>query len=196
MRAESNRARTRFAKACDSGASRSFATSAPPGRRSWGTSASIVLEQRLLAGAIRRAHAGQLRRRIREDHVRGPTERIENPLCDVEIREIAWNATVFSKGSGSTAARSTPTTRTARPDDGAGDLHPAARPAAEVDDAVAAPQEAMLALQLVELVGRARSEPFALGPLVEGVFALVGHLGLASDAHYFLPPGPCFARAA
>jgi hypothetical protein len=61
----------------------------------------------------------------------------------------------------------------ARADDAGRDLHPATRPAAEIGDAISAAQQAMLSLQLLELVRRPRAEPFALRALVEGVFAVV-----------------------
>ena len=54
-----------------------------------------------------------------------------------------------------------------------GHLEPAARPAAEVDHPLAGSPQPVSALDLVELVGRARTESLALGSLVEAILAVV-----------------------
>jgi hypothetical protein len=55
-----------------------------------------------------------------------------------------------------------------------GDLEPAARPAAEVDHALAHAQQPLALLDLEQLVGGAGAVALALGALVEGILAVVG----------------------
>ena len=56
-------------------------------------------------------------------------------------------------------------------------LEPAPRPATEVDHALTGAQQALRALDLVELVGRARAEALAFRTLMEAILAVVGGRG-------------------
>src|SRR5690606_10860252 len=127
-----------------------------------------------LAGAVGGAHAGELRGGVAQHDVGRPAERVEKSSRDAGFREIALDYDHVRKireglDRGHVEADHPP----ARTDQLRRDLHPAARPGAPVGAPLARAQHPVRALELLQLVGRARAEPLPLGAAVEGVLALV-----------------------
>ena len=153
----------------------SLSTSAPPGCSSSGSADLDRREQRLLVRAVGRAHARELGRRVREQHVGRTARRFENRFANRGLREIPDQRDRVRKLERRLDRGEVHAHHAARgPDLARGHLQPAARPAAEIDHALAAPQHLRAALDLEQLVRRARAVALALGALVEGVLALVG----------------------
>ena len=132
------------------------------------------LEQRLLARPVRGPHAGELGGGVAEHDVRPGAELGEEPRGERGVREVALERDhVRLPGRRLERGEVDADHATARPDDAARQLEPAAGPAAEIHHAIAGAQAAVRRLDLLELVGGSRGEPLALGPAVEGVLALV-----------------------
>ena len=120
------------------------------------------------------ADAGELRRRVAEQHVgRAARARREALRSSRVARDRPCNAITFadSESAGRSRARSTPTTRPSGPPL----RRPpgASRPASSRGRPRARPrrEQPACALDLGQLVGRARAEALALGALVEAVLA-------------------------
>lgn len=131
-------------------------------------------EQRLFARPVGRANARELRCGIAEEDLGRTSELGKNSFDHGLLREIAGNCDHVRKIERRLDRGEIDPHHPARRAYRSGrHLEPAPRPAAEVDHALPAREQAMLRLDLEQLVGRAGSVALALGALVEGVLAVV-----------------------
>ena len=134
-------ARPRTAPPCACGAprrrgpGRSCPRRRRPGASSRSARASASLEQRRRARLIGRAHAGRVGRHVRQHDV----ERRQRPqqLGVGRGEDVAQQDARARRSAGAAGSRSIPTTAPVRPDHRQRVLQPRARPAAEVEHAVA-----------------------------------------------------------
>jgi len=151
------------------------------------------LLERGAARLVARAHAAQLRRHVGDDGRRRPFEAGDDDVAGVVIEHIASDAFHIRQTEIGNGSEIESDDATARPNQPGSHLRPCTRSATEIDDAVTCLKNAIAALQVEELVRRARSIALGLGARVVGVLAPVHHLPDAHDerAH---TPGPSLAN--
>lgn len=139
------------------------------------------LEDPLFGGAVGLADAGQLGSGIREQDVTATTESFANLFAYRGILDVRHEREHVREIEGRIDLRPIDPHHESAGADGAGGLlEPAPWPATEIHHALARLQEAVVPLQLRELVDGSRAEALAFGALVEVVFAVV-----AGDGTYF-----------
>ena len=171
MRTSEKRAAIRLRIASTSGPWKILATNAPPGassRSARASASSTSAAERAWSVARIPVVLGAMSERTTSNAFSSPKS---SPSATVSRSAQRTRAPAIGCGSGIAID---PHHRAVRADDLQRVLHPRARPAAEVEHPVAGAQEPQLAVDLLQLVDRARGEPRATRLREEGVVTVAG----------------------